>query len=145
MFVKSNGLWKSKDDMVNRAIDELKKITDTCLLWEIDADEQWRHNQIIKSEKEFVKNGSKTGKFNVIQFVGKNLITEGKDWSGKPFVRLWDWKGEYFEKHESMTTENMKNILRTMIYTAFGFAKMDSIDVVYPKISPKTKQEIICI
>ena len=49
---------------------------------------------------------------------------------------------EYVEKQESMTAENMKNTLRTIVYTAFGFANMDSIDVVYPKILPKSKQEI---
>jgi GR25 family glycosyltransferase involved in LPS biosynthesis len=100
IFVKSNGVWKSKDDMVNKAIDEVKKITNNCLLWEIDIDEQWTYNQIIKSEKEFIKDGSKTGEFNVFQFVGENLVTEGKDWSGNPFRRLWNWNGEYFEKHE---------------------------------------------
>jgi DNA polymerase elongation subunit (family B) len=49
---------------------------------------------------------------------------------------------EYVEKQESMNAENMKNTLRTIIYTAFGFANMDSIDVVYPKILPRSKQEI---
>ena len=54
---------------------------------------------------------------------------------------------EYFEKH-NMTSENSKNMLKMMIFTAFGYNpdtnnnSMDSIDLVYPKITPKSKEEI---
>ena len=55
---------------------------------------------------------------------------------------------EYFEKHE-MTLENSKDTLKMIIFAAFGYnydtnnnLSMDSIDLVYPKIPPKTKEEI---
>lgn len=100
IFIESDGMWNSKDEMVNRAIEEIKKITSSCFLWEIDIDEQWTSEQIIKSEIELKEKKAKSGKFNVFQFVGENLIAIGKDWAGEPFNRLWIWNGEKFKSHE---------------------------------------------
>lgn len=100
IFVESNGLWNSKDDMVNTAISEIKKITNECFLWEIDVDEQWSLEQIENSEKELIENDAKMGCFIVNQYLGDNLIAYGSDWAGNPFNRLWNWKGENFECHE---------------------------------------------
>ena len=52
---------------------------------------------------------------------------------------------EYFETLKmEMTKELCKNILRRIILTAFGYEKMDAIDLVYPKrvTAPKTKQNV---
>ena len=52
---------------------------------------------------------------------------------------------EYFETLKMEITKEMcKNILRRIILAAFGYEKMDSIDLVYPKATsaPKTKQEV---
>jgi len=50
---------------------------------------------------------------------------------------------EYFENLKmDMTKELCKNILRRVILAAFGYEKMDQIDVVYPKVSPKSKEHI---
>jgi GR25 family glycosyltransferase involved in LPS biosynthesis len=125
IFIESNGMWESKDDMVNRAIDEVKKITNSCFLWQVDVDEQWTVEQIIKSEKELKAKKCKTGKFNVFQFVGEGLIAFGKDWAGAPFTRLWDWKGEKFISHEPPalnTTDKSETILsERMMHYAFYF------------------------
>jgi hypothetical protein len=99
IYIQPKGVWNSKDDMVNRAIDEVKKITNKCFLWQIDIDEQMTVDQRIDSEHELLSRGGKTGMFYINQYVGKNLIANG-DWV-TPFVRLWDWKGEHFETHES--------------------------------------------
>ena len=52
---------------------------------------------------------------------------------------------EYFETLKmEMTKDLCKNILRRIILAAFGYEKMDSIDLVYPKQGsvPKTKTEV---
>ena len=50
---------------------------------------------------------------------------------------------EYFEGLKmEITKELCKNILRRIILAAFGYEKMEQIDLVYPKIKPKTKEEV---
>jgi DNA polymerase elongation subunit (family B) len=50
---------------------------------------------------------------------------------------------EYFENLKTdMTKELCATILRKIIFAAFGYEKMDEIDIVYPKKKPKTKQEV---
>jgi len=50
---------------------------------------------------------------------------------------------EYFEGLKmEMTKELCKNILRRIILAAFGYEKMEQIDLVYPKIKPKSKEEV---
>ena len=50
---------------------------------------------------------------------------------------------EYFESLKiDMTKELCKNILRRIILTAFGYEKMEQIDIVYPKKHPGSKEEV---
>jgi DNA polymerase elongation subunit (family B) len=50
---------------------------------------------------------------------------------------------EYFETLKiEMTHELCKNILRRMILAAFGYENMDQIDLVYPKVVPKSKEDV---
>jgi DNA polymerase elongation subunit (family B) len=50
---------------------------------------------------------------------------------------------EYFENLKmDITKELCKNILRRIILAAFGFEKMDQIDIVYPKKHPGSKEEV---
>lgn len=125
IFIESNGMWESKDDMVNSAVEEVKKLTNKCFLWQIDIDEHWTYEKIIKSEIELKSKRAKTGEFNVFQFVGDNLITVGKDWSGVPFIRLWDWKGEKFLSHEPPkldTPDETKELLsEKLLHYSFYF------------------------
>ena len=114
VLVHSNGMWESKDIMVNRAIEEVQKITSSCMLWQIDIDEQWAFDQILKSEKELKDSNCKTGKFEVFQFVGHNLVIDGKDWSGEPFIRLWNWSGEKFNKHEPPTLDTLDKSIKLL-------------------------------
>jgi DNA polymerase elongation subunit (family B) len=49
---------------------------------------------------------------------------------------------EYFEKND-FSIENSKTVLKSIVLAAFGFNQsMDFIDLVYPKIPPKTKEEV---
>ena len=50
---------------------------------------------------------------------------------------------EYFDSLKmDITKELCKNILRRIILAAFGYEKMEQIDLVYPKVSPKTKKDV---
>ena len=50
---------------------------------------------------------------------------------------------EYFEKLKTdLTKESCKSILRQIILAAFGYEKMDQIDLVYPKKIPRCKEEV---
>jgi len=94
--------WHSKDFMVNKAIELLKQKTNDALLWEIDADEQWTDELMMLSELSLLDQGAKTGEFHANYFMGKDLLAYGM-WGegvGYPYRRLWNWKGEYFQKHE---------------------------------------------
>jgi len=50
---------------------------------------------------------------------------------------------EYFENLKmDMSKELCKNILRRIILAAFGYEKMNQIDLVYPKVTPKSKKNV---
>ena len=50
---------------------------------------------------------------------------------------------EYFENLKvEMTKELCKNILRRIILAAFGYEKMEQIELVYPKKTPSSKEEV---
>lgn len=91
--------------MVNRAIEEIKKVANDAFLWQIDADEQWSEFTMSLAETSLKEQGAKVGLFHSNYYVGKNILAYGM-WGegiGLPYKRLWDWKGEYFLKHEPPT------------------------------------------
>ena len=50
---------------------------------------------------------------------------------------------EYFENLKTdLTKEGYKSILRRIILAAFGYEKMEQIDLVYPKKQPSSKEEV---
>ena len=123
VFPKNGKSWNSKDEMVNEAIKEIKKITHSCILWEIDVDEQWNLQDIIENENYLKDNNAKTGLAKFNQYVGKNLIAVGPNWGGNTMARLWNWKGETFEKHEPPTLVggNGKEIILPKIYQHYSY------------------------
>lgn len=102
VYIPSNGFWESKDEQVNRAIKEVRKLTKKCHLWEIDADEQWTKEAMIAAERELDSIPDKAGAFQADCYVGKNLKAIG-DWGEARtygYIRLWKWSGEDFICHE---------------------------------------------
>jgi hypothetical protein len=99
------GAWDSKDQQVNAAISEIKRITNECFLWQIDVDEQWELIDLVQAEKDLVTNHGKTGCFLCNYYVGEKQKVIGQWGEGRlePYRRLWDWKGEMFIKHEPPT------------------------------------------
>lgn len=121
IYVPSNGFWESKDHQVNRAIEEVKKITNRCWLWEIDIDEQWDQEQMDFAERELFDSGSKAGCFRAICFLGRNLRAIG-DWGearSSGYIRLWKWEGENFICHEPPIIEGQMGVEPRMLSQVF--------------------------
>lgn len=121
VYIPSTGFWDSKDEQVNHAIAEVRKITDRCFLWEIDADEQWEPETMDAAEKELRLTGSKAGAFRADCYIGKNLMAIG-DWGEAKtygYTRLWDWEGENFICHEPPLIESMPRKDPTMLSQRF--------------------------
>ena len=110
VYVPSDGFWNSKDDQVNRAIEEVKKLTDKCFLWEFDIDEQWTAEALDQGEKELTEEGLRYGAFMSRYYVGKNLLAKGHWGEGRDggYIRLWDWAGESFTRHEPPTLDGLE-------------------------------------
>jgi len=119
VYVPSSGFWSSKDQQVNRAIDEIKKITDKCFLWQMDIDEQWTAEAMNQAEMEMSEYKIKIGAFQSECYCGKNLRPVG-EWACPDGVyRLWDWEGEYFTKHEPPTLDGCKDKLGKLLTPIF--------------------------
>ena len=121
VYVPSDGFWNSKDDQVNRAIEEVKKLTDKCFLWEFDIDEQWTAEAMDQAEKELTEENLKYAGFMSRYYVGKNLLASGEWGEGRNggYIRLWDWEGESFVRHEPPTLEGCEDKPGKMLTTIF--------------------------
>ena len=97
--------WKSKDEQFKAGVEELRKITDNCILWQVDADEVWTLEKIKRNELALE---SSVGCVGFHHIVGKCedylLLAEGRWGSGK-VNRVWRWEGEEFLTHEPPTFE----------------------------------------
>ncbi len=121
VYIKSNGFWNSKDYQVNRAIEEVKKITHSCWLWEIDIDEQWECDQMDQAELELLSSGCKAACFKAKCFIGKNLRAIG-DWGEActyGYTRLWKWEGEEFVCHEPPILNGLMGVDPVMLTPVF--------------------------
>jgi len=100
IVVLANKIFSSKDEMVNVAINEIKKITDKCLLIQIDVDEQWTKGDLQENENILLAEKAKMGQIKFNHYVGKGIIAKGPNWGDNWQNRLWNWNGEYFDSHE---------------------------------------------
>jgi len=121
----NNRAWKNKDEQVNAAIAEIKTITDECMLWQIDVDEQWTLQQMKEAETHLTNHNGKTGCFYCNYFVGPRQMAYGQWGEGKhePYRRLWDWKGEDFETHEppKLKGKNGPGLLLTQRFNHYAY------------------------
>lgn len=121
VYVESDGFWDSKDQQVNRAIDEVRKLTHSCWLWQIDIDEQWDEPAMIAAEKELEASGSVAGTFRADCRIGKNLRAIGEWGEAKTFgyIRLWRWSGQKFMCHEPPILEGQFEVDPKMLTPTF--------------------------
>lgn len=100
--VTTDGFWHSKDEQVNAAITIIKSVVNKGTLFQVDIDEQWTKNALDLAEQELKDRKLRIGACLADCYVGKNLIAKG-DWgelNPTGYIRVWDWKGELFSKHE---------------------------------------------
>ena len=99
------GLWNSKDEQVNGAICLIKSVTNKATLFQVDIDEQWTKEEIESACSEMKERKLKVGACLANCYVGKDIIAVGQWGELRPsgYIRVWDWEGEYFLKHEPPT------------------------------------------
>ena len=91
--------WGSKDLQVNKATEICNTLAKQCFLWEVDVDEHWTHDNLVKAELFALDSPQRGFCFQFNQFVGLNKIAAG-DWGSGTLNRLWKWCGESFRTHE---------------------------------------------
>jgi hypothetical protein len=121
VYVQSNGFWESKDQQVNRAIEEVRKLTSSCWLWQIDADEQWDEQAMCDAEDELAAIMAVAGTFRADCRIGKRLRAIGEWGEARTFgyIRLWKWNGEGFICHEPPILDGQMGIDPVMLTPAF--------------------------
>lgn len=107
IHVSNSRKWNSKDEQVNAAITEVKKLTDKCFLWQVDADEYWTIIDIIANEEYLNYFDADAGLVEFDHYVGDGLLAVG-DWGSGVHKRIWKWSGQRFLSHEPPLLENEK-------------------------------------
>ncbi|MEH2133752.1 MAG: glycosyltransferase [Nostoc sp.] len=109
VYRKPEGIfWNGKREMIN---EPLFNINEECLLWEIDADELWKIEQICSARQMFIDNPNKTAAYYWCwYFVGENLIISTRNcYTQNPqqeWLRTWRYKpGSVWVAHEPPTLE----------------------------------------
>lgn len=95
-------LWQGKVEMVNAPLGNIKE---PCLLWEIDGDEIWTAEQIIRMRSMFMREPERTSaQFFCRYFVGPDIVTTTRGTYGNrdyDWHRVWRYTpGQKFATHE---------------------------------------------
>ncbi|MEG4278967.1 FkbM family methyltransferase [Microcoleus sp. MON1_C1] len=95
--------WEGKREMINAPI---ARISEECLLWQIDVDELWTFEQICQTRQMFIEHPEKTAAFYWCwYFVGENLVISTRNcYANNPqyeWLRTWRFKpGMVWATHE---------------------------------------------
>lgn len=89
--------WHGKLEMVNAP---LVNINEPCLLWEIDADECWTHQQLCDAWQMFRNEKQRTAAYYWCHFyVGRELLVSSRNCysqvAGKEWLRTWRYTPGY--------------------------------------------------
>jgi len=98
-FYSRGAYFNSKDSQVNHCIEILRKITTSCYLWEVDADEHWQLKDIERAEEMASRVTENGFSFQFNHLLGPGIMATG-DWGSGYLNRLWKWNGELFKSHE---------------------------------------------
>lgn len=104
LYRKPRGIfWDGKIEMVNAP---LKNINETCLLFQVDADELWTSDQLLRVYKMFAHHPEKTAAYYFCNyFVGEDLVTTTRNAYGNhmsfEWLRTWRYTpGNRWISHE---------------------------------------------
>jgi|GEM_PF-1020220 len=97
--------WSGKVEMCNAP---LKNISGPCLLWQVDSDELWTHDQVERMRQLFIDNPEKTGAYTHCHyFVGpRKYVSDINSWATRPldWPRVWRFiPGMTWTSHEPAT------------------------------------------
>ena len=105
--------WDGKLEMVNAP---LRNIAEECLLWQIDVDEIWTIDQLVKTHSIFVNDPRITAAFyNCRFFVGDDLVITTKNTYGNnssyEWLRTWRYlPGDKWAAHEPPRLVRIDNL-----------------------------------
>jgi glycosyltransferase involved in cell wall biosynthesis len=108
----SGQFWDGKLEMVNAP---LAAIQEECLLWQIDVDEFWTVEQLIKGRQLFINYPHKTAAYYWCHyFVGPDLVITSRNcYSQNPiqeWLRTWRYKpGMFWTAHEPPTLSQISS------------------------------------
>lgn len=95
--------WDGKKEMVNAP---LRNIRGECLLWQVDSDELWTTDQIIRVRQAFLDDSTRTAAFFWCHyFVGPTALVSTRDTysnhSAYEWIRAWRYRpGDRWLTHE---------------------------------------------
>lgn len=94
--------WQGKLAMVRAP---LANIREECLLWEIDVDEFWSAEQIVRMQQRFLIDPGRTAAFFLCHYFIKNLVITTTNTYGNnidfEWLRVWHFKpGDFWASHE---------------------------------------------
>lgn len=91
--------YSSKDEQFNKGIAILKSRTDKCYLWQVDADEHWKVEDLAEAEHKIWRSMCNVASFQFNHYVKDGIIAKG-NWGSGRVNRLWKWRGQMFRSHE---------------------------------------------
>lgn len=93
--------WAGKTEMVNAPLENIKE---DCLLWQVDSDELWNIEDIVKLSGKLEESDKNCALVQCIFFVGPNkVVTSTGTWGNRDteWLRVWKYKsGMRWIKHE---------------------------------------------
>lgn len=94
--------WDGKLEMVNAPLAKMRR---ACLLWEIDADELWTTDQLIRGRELFLAHPDRRAAYYRCRyFVGPDLVVSTRDGYGNgsyEWLRTWRYRpGDRWLAHE---------------------------------------------
>lgn len=103
LYRKAPGtFWQGKVEMVTAP---LAAMTEECLLWQVDADELWTAEQIVRARRMFLESPSRTAALYLCHFfVGPSLVLDRVDSYGNyrayEWLRTWRYQpGDFWHSH----------------------------------------------
>lgn len=150
LYRKSEGeFWDGKCEMVNAP---LEKIKEECLLWQIDVDEFWTADQIVKGRELFIRYPHKTAAYYWCQyFVGSNLFVSSRNcYSQNPsqdWLRTWRFQpGMEWIAHEPPTlckTMSDGNKLNLAEINPFLHSRTEREGLIFQHFAYLTREQLL--
>jgi hypothetical protein len=113
VYLSHSGGYDSKDEQVNVAMAALGNCEDGWL-WQVDADEHWKLEDIEAAESMLSKDSKIAGAFQFNHYLCKDVdgrqLVGGGNWGDNFSTRLWWWQGQNFITHEPPVMQGQQGV-----------------------------------